>query len=208
MVELGRYVRQERVRRGLTQEQVGQAVGVAHSYVSKIEGGRGGDLGAEIKRNLAALLATSAEHLDALLYDRPPPRAVSAGPLLPQAIPIMGYASAGPGGGSVDDWVYLPPLEARGRSVRAFRVTGECMQPEINPGDVVIVDHDAQPRDGDLVLVWHEDQQLVKRFYRRNSHVELRPNVGEPITLASQDARIQGVVFGVHKRYGRPGGGR
>src|SRR3954471_16817620 len=62
----------------------------------------------------------------------------------PVAVPVIQniVAHMGAGGGIIEDYLYLPPAYRRGRrkNILAITATGECMEPNINPGDYVIFD--------------------------------------------------------------------
>lgn len=76
-------------------------------------------------------------------------------------------------------------------------VTGRCMVPYINPGDIVLIDPDRQPTNGEMVVItddagdtivkWYRVDPLGRPFLRAADGTELRPN----------GARIEGVVFKV-----------
>lgn len=83
------------------------------------------------------------------------------------------------------------------------------------PGDVVLVDTDATPRDGDAVLALIYDFERMKsdpvwRRLRVSGNIQLLvpasfdPNLGEPSLVNGRDVTIKGVVLGyrlkaVHK---------
>lgn len=89
----------------------------------------------------------------------------------------------------------------QGRQLVAVSVVGDCMAPEIQPGDVLIVDRDDRtPRDGSLVVAMNEQAEvMVKRF--------LRDNHGEPVLVDNQNGiarpngsvSIEGVVVSLRR---------
>jgi transcriptional regulator with XRE-family HTH domain len=211
MRNLGAYIRERRLERGLTQEEIGAAVGVSHSSVSKWERGRQEGMDFVILRNLAAVLGDDAETLEALLRDEPLP-----GPLRPQPEPSreipaydIGTVAAGPRGRTeVHHWESVPLSQTRGRMLRAAIVSGDCMGDEVRPGDTVLFDRNPNPRDGQLVVAVLLDegpdemgQGVLKRFFKLNGKVKLAPNVGDPIIVAADRVRIEGVVVEVRRRY-------
>lgn len=205
MKEVGRVVRQAREARGLSQRQLGQSAGISHTYVSKIEGGESKGLGYDVLRNVAATLGIQAAELEALLYDRPLPTPVAGAPTMPIAVPILATASAGRGGGHVEQWAFVPYEQGRGRVLRAYRASGVCMEPEIGDGDTVIVDCDASPQDGEIVAAINQETGdfLIKRYFRANGSVELVPEQGEPVVLPEDQVRIEGVVIQVNRKPSR-----
>ncbi|KPG01812.1 hypothetical protein IP86_03110 [Rhodopseudomonas sp. AAP120] len=75
------------------------------------------------------------------------------------------------------------------------------------PGDVVLVDHNARPSDGDAVLaeIYDFDRSkpdLVWRRLRTSGNIQLLvsasfdPNLGEPALVDGKNVNIKGVVLG------------
>ena len=100
---------------------------------------------------------------------------------------------------------YLPvaPDLAEGSSF-ALKVDGESMiEDGILPGDVVIVRHGDVPRDGDVVVALVDNETTIKRFFRKNGDVELRPANSRmtPITVSEERVSIQGVVRALQRRF-------
>jgi transcriptional regulator with XRE-family HTH domain len=211
MRNLGAYIRERRLERGLTQEEIGDAVGVSHSSVSKWERGRQEGMDFVTLRNLAAVLGDDAETLEALLRDEPRPAAPAPQPEPSREIPAydIGTVAAGPRGrAEVHHWESVPLSQTRGRMLRAAIVSGDCMGDEVRPGDTVLFDRNPNPRDGQLVVAVLLDegpdetgQGVLKRFFKLNGKVKLAPNVGDPIIVAADRVRIEGVVVEVRRRY-------
>lgn len=211
MRNLGAYIRERRLERGLTQEQLGEAVGVSHSSVSKWERGRQEGMDFVILRNIAAVLGDDADTLEALLRDEPRPNAPAPQrePSREIAVYDIGSIAAGPRGrAEVRYWTPVPLSQTRGRILRAAVISGDCMVDEVRPGDTVIFDSNPNPRDGQLVVAVLLDegpdekgQGVLKRFFRLNGKVKLAPNVGDPIIVAADRVRIEGVVVEVRRRY-------
>jgi SOS-response transcriptional repressor LexA len=83
-----------------------------------------------------------------------------------------------------------------GRLLKAVRVSGACMEPEINAGDVVIVELGREPADGDVVWVTHEGTTLIKRWWREGEWVELDSNrAGESLRVPVSSLVVHGVVI-------------
>lgn len=61
-LEIGRRIREARRERGLTQDELGVAVGVSRSAVAQWETGRAGQLSANLSR-IAGALGVGLEHL-------------------------------------------------------------------------------------------------------------------------------------------------
>jgi transcriptional regulator with XRE-family HTH domain len=208
---LGRFLREQRESRQLSQNQVAAAVGISHTYVSKIEQGHVSDLGRDVLRNLAGLFDLEEQFLESLLYDRPIAERSSPRPEPTREVAAVqiGNIAAGPRGRSrIEHWEYVPLSQTRGRILRAAVVDGDCMGDEVRPGDTVLFDQNPNPRDGQLVVAVLLDegpdetgQGVLKRFFKLNGKVKLAPNVGDPIIVAADRVRIEGVVVEVRRRY-------
>jgi repressor LexA len=81
------------------------------------------------------------------------------------------------------------------RTTFALRVTGDSMiGRHIISGDVVILEHNAEPRDGQIVAALIDGQTTLKTFLRRNGKPYLRAeNPKFPDLIPAQELVIQGV---------------
>ena len=85
----------------------------------------------------------------------------------------------------------------------ALRVRGESMlEAGILPGDVVVV-HQQQVRNGDIVVALFEDEATVKTYRRENGHVWLYPENSSPEyqPIDGEGCRVLGRVVAVIRRY-------
>lgn len=123
-------------------------------------------------------------------------------------IPLVAFTSAGLGGGGpVTGYEYVAPEQMYGAQLRAARVVGGCMAPEVEEGDIVIFDASRrEPRNGQLIVatLLDTDEAVLKRFYREGQMVHLQPNRGEPITVQGDRLLIEGIVIEVRRRYNGP----
>jgi DNA polymerase V len=75
----------------------------------------------------------------------------------------------------------------------------------IHPHDILIVDRSLEPKNGDIVLAFYDGSFTVKRFFKRGSRVELRPEnaaAGYPVLRPSplEEFSVEGVVTGIGRR--------
>lgn len=194
---LGQRIRQLRREQRMSLRELGEAVGVSHSAVSKWESGASQVPSDDLGRIAAALKSTVAD-----LYASPSgsqAEPASSRPAHPQdpisevrfalarmerelqrlaarqplvQVPVLGRVSASSLGGGLADarGVYIPHLDAERRTVFAVEVSGDCLEPEtgISSGDTVVVDGDASPREGDLVAARLPDQDdYVVKYFYR-----------------------------------------
>ncbi|HXI15306.1 MAG TPA: S24 family peptidase, partial [Chloroflexota bacterium] len=162
----------------------------------------------EVLRNLCRVLGESFDTFEAVLRDEHLGRAAEPLPEPTREIPVVSDLSAGSEGGAVvDGWEYMALSDMRGRVLRAGRVTGSCMEPEIYPGDVVFYDAaNKTPRNGQLVVATLADdgnergRGVVKRFSRSGDKVTLTPLVGDAVHYDPDDVRIEGVVVEIRRK--------
>ncbi len=86
----------------------------------------------------------------------------------------------------------------------ALRVVGESMEGAgILDGDIVIVNPEAEPRKGDIVVALIGEEATVKRFYPEGKRIRLQPeNPGmKPIVVEAGEVRIIGKVTGLMRRF-------
>jgi repressor LexA len=84
----------------------------------------------------------------------------------------------------------------------ALRVKGDSMiDALVNDGDIVVLKHQQQARNGDMVAVrlLDRDETTLKHFYRENGHVRLQPAnpTLEPIYLHPSQVEVQGQVVAI-----------
>ncbi|MBN2543028.1 repressor LexA [bacterium] len=82
-----------------------------------------------------------------------------------------------------------------------LRVVGDSMVGAgINNGDLVIVQQQPVVQNGEIAVVRLGDEAIVKRFYKKNSHIELvseNPNYKPIIVNKGEDIVIVGKVTGI-----------
>ena len=106
-----------------------------------------------------------------------------------------------------DESFYLPPelrLSRSGRRRYALRTVGQSMTGAgIEDGDVLVVEEDEDPADGEVVVVLLRggEEVTVKRIFREGDLLRLRPENGdhEDLVVPAEEAEVQGrVVYVVH----------
>ena len=101
--------------------------------------------------------------------------------------------------------IRLPRDMVGSGSVFAVRVTGDSMvDANIFDGDCVVVRHQNDAVDGDIVAALIEDRGTVKTFLRTESHVWLMPENPSYEPIPGDGCRIMGkVVATLHGRWDR-----
>ena len=204
----GGWLRGEIGRRYATQAEFARAANVREQLVSQWVSGKDIPTMANvtaIARGLVVDYRVVARRAGYALPEEPaPPRSVDdileelrANAPLP--VPIVQHvtASAGPGG-AIEEYQYLPPSFRRGRKTNILGVVarGECMAPEIQPGDYIIFDGDAAPQVGDIVVAVVEGEVFVKRLASAGGRRVLRGDAdGSTVPLNDESAQVVGKVI-------------
>lgn len=123
-------------------------------------------------------------------------------------VPLMGRIAAGRGLEAValEDEVYSLAAEllsaGSGKRRYLLRVVGQSMtEARIEDGDMLVVEEDEDPADGEIVVALLDggDEVTVKKLYREGDMVRLKPRNGahEDIIVPAESVQIQGRVIWV-----------
>jgi repressor LexA len=85
-----------------------------------------------------------------------------------------------------------------------MEVRGDSMIDDgIREGDLVIVQQQVEPNNGDTVVAVVHGEATIKRFYWRGTGVELRPANAHmtPLQVDAQDVEVKGIVTGLIRKY-------
>ncbi len=129
-------------------------------------------------------------------------------------MPLLGRIAAGRGLEAVaveDESFYLPPdlgFSRSGKRRYALKTVGQSMRGAgIEDGDVLVVEEDEHPSDGEVVVVLLRggEEVTVKRIFRERGEagelVRLKPENGDhqDLVVPAEEAEVQGrVVYVVH----------
>ncbi len=121
-------------------------------------------------------------------------------------LPLLGNVAAGKPIEVVEDTsaIEVPPAMADKGDCFVLKVKGVSMEEDgILDGDFVVVRKQPTAENGDTVVALIENEATVKRYYKKNERVELRPaHAGmDPILVKDGDFRIAGKVVGVLRYY-------
>jgi phage repressor protein C with HTH and peptisase S24 domain len=173
----------------ITRYRLAKLSGVSETYIYRIEKGLIRNPRRDTLQKLAYGLSIS---LAELVGEIAP---VDTWHLVEQSLKayIPVYADVGAGEGVEPiDYVAVTRVRSAPETLRAYRVDGLCLEPEIHHGDTLIVDTALSPTSGDLVVVIMGGKAAVKR-YKQDSHGNkwLEDNEGR---YQPEDVALHGVV--------------
>ncbi len=120
-------------------------------------------------------------------------------------IPIVGEVAAGSpilAAENLDGSLELDATMVRDSRSYFLRVRGESMiEAHICDGDLVLIQPQQEARNGEIVVVMIDDEVTLKRFYRREGYLELRPENSKMasiiVTPEMGEVRVLGRPVGV-----------
>lgn len=121
-------------------------------------------------------------------------------------IPIIGKIVAGKPFEAVTEsdisTVAMPSHMLPSGDCYALEVSGTSMVEDgIFPGDYIIVKRQEEAEDGNTVIVLLGNEATVKKIYRHNGMIELRPANCEMQSLWIRECKIWGIVVSLYRSY-------
>ncbi|MCH9674990.1 MAG: transcriptional repressor LexA [Gammaproteobacteria bacterium] len=122
-------------------------------------------------------------------------------------LPILGVIAAGrPIEAIVDsETIEVPPMLKTERPCFVLRVRGDSMMDEgILDGDLVVIEHRDQARNGEIVVALVDDSEAtLKRIFQRPDEIELIPANAQMTSMrySPERVQIQGVLVGQMRAY-------
>ncbi|MCZ7608554.1 MAG: transcriptional repressor LexA [Ignavibacterium sp.] len=106
------------------------------------------------------------------------------------------------------DTVKLPTIAKMPQDSFLLRVKGDSLKDAyIFSGDIVIVNPNLEPKNGQIVVAVLDDAAVVKRFYKKKNEIELISENPEykPIVIDKKYALFQvvGIVVGIYRSMGK-----
>jgi len=121
-------------------------------------------------------------------------------------VPIVGNIAAGLPLYAQQEWdgsIVVDAALYSGSNLFGLKVAGDSMKnAAILDGDLVICEPRQYAENGEIVVALiQQESATVKRFFRRKSHIELRPEnpAYQPMTFPFSDVLVQGKVIGVQR---------
>ncbi len=195
-LDVGITIKALRTRKGMTQAELGQRLGVAPGNISKYEAGIGMPDFDRLEP-LADALGVSVSDLFAMAETGN----VETAPEIKGTVPLISWVQAGhwqdvidnlhPGEGERIHTTYRVRMHTY-----ALRVRGDSMEPKFPEGAILIVEPDENPEPGAYVIVRHNGGEATfKQLMLDGDTRYLKPlNPRYPIMEVMPDAVFCGVV--------------
>lgn len=109
------------------------------------------------------------------------------------------------------DTIELPTIVRMPKDSFLLRVKGDSLKDAyIFSGDIVIVNPNLEPKNGQIVAAVLDDAAVVKRFYKKKNEIELvseNPDF-KPIVIDKKypSFKLVGIVVGVYRSMGKKAG--
>ena len=189
---LRKKIRELRKEKGWTQEELAKRSGLDRGYIANLEGSKSiqrpsADAFIKLARAFNIRLeelyqaAGYIKEVDAL---RPRPetpeeildRLRLATPLSVPVYPWECYPFHAGDMTEPVEYVYIPRRKSASKKVEAYIVHGNCLEPKINDGDVIIVDRESPIDNGDVVACLLDEEFHVLRVRKVADELWLENN--------------------------------
>ena len=174
-MDIGEKIKIARITRGLTQEELGNMIGVQKSAIAKYESGRVVNIKRTTLQKIADVLDMNPSDL---IFDDYTTSLSDSGTATVKRIPVLGRVVARIPIDAIEevlDWEEIPESLARTGEFFALQVKGDSMSPRIQEGDVLIVRQQNDADEGDIVIAQiNGDTACVKRLLKQEDGIVLQ----------------------------------
>lgn len=198
----GDIIKKLRKEYNLTQEQLGEKIGVQKSAIAKYENGRVENLKRSTIEKLANIFNVSPSYILGISNDNVTP---IENIIFDDYFPL--HYSTNLSAGTLEELldndpdavVYVPiKYQLMKKRLHAFKVNGSSMNNVIEDGSIVIAEDVSNTltslKDGTIVVAFIDGQATVKRLYVNGSSITLMPDSKDkshqPIIINSDDTGV------------------
>lgn len=200
-MDIGKYIKELRTSRGLSQEELGKILGVQRAAVYKWEAGMVQNLKRETIKKLAEYFGVSPANFVEL--DTPEVATVYV------EFPVMGEVAAGFDKIAVEDWegdkIQVPMSYLKGKSKNDFfvlQVKGDSMYPLYMDGDKVLIQkQNAIDYSGQIaVAIYNDECGTIKKIEYKKDSISLIPINPQYLPTVIKNDGVKNVhILGVPK---------
>jgi len=177
MVEpIGQIIKRLREGNHISQRKLSELSGVDRAYICQLEAGKAGS----ITINTAHKLAKGLGVLTSAFLGEPESSLQKLENII--QVPIYNDFPVKAGGPTIpSDYAYLHRVGPAPQTLEGYRVKGDCLRPEIQDGDIVIVDRAGDIDSGNIILCCVNDEVHIGRlrkiggeFFLENNHARFK----------------------------------
>ncbi len=205
-MNMGDRIKQLRLEKGLTQEELGKYIGVKKAAVMKYEKGNVKNMKRSTIETLSKLFNVTPSYLMCL---EEPKTDAFVTPVT--SIPILGIVKAGYDYLAQENWIGTIDVETslvgNGKDFIALKVHGDSMSPVLIEDDVVIIKKQNDFETGDIVVaIVNGDEATIKKGKKSDNSILLQPlNTNyEPLIFTYDEIKtIPVTIVGIVKQLKR-----
>ncbi|MDO5717554.1 MAG: transcriptional repressor LexA [Tissierellia bacterium] len=120
-------------------------------------------------------------------------------------IPIIGTVTAGQpilAIENIEDTFPIPIEHSFGANLFMLTVQGESMiEAGILDGDLIVVRQQNNAENGDIVVALIDDSATVKRYFKKDDHIMLKPENSSMEPIKTKNAVILGKVISLYRNF-------
>lgn len=157
----GWKIRELRKQRGMNLSELAKHSRLSHAQLSKIERGISKKPQQSTFEKIAIGLNMTVDMLikelrgkSSQIHQETPNELLRrASATMPIAYPVYdSFVFAGVMRDTTSDYHYIEPTRAAGKNIEVLRVSGHCLEPEVNDGAWIAIDRDGSIDSGDIVI--------------------------------------------------------
>lgn len=200
MLDIGKMIKELRVKKELSQEELANLLSVNRATIANYESGRRTLTVDKLEEILEALNTNLTDFFNSNNLETKKIKSEEQ-----KRIPILSDVSAGYGKEALEEathWIKLPSVIAKNADFGTF-VSGDSMEPKINDGDLLLVQNIPQLDSGMIGIFLLNDNVFCKRYHYNPITKEtvlksLNLNYKPIIVTDDDDFRIVGKVVGIY----------
>jgi len=208
---IGEIIRRVRKSKDLSQRKLSDLSGVDRAYICQLEAGKAGSITLVTARKLAQGLGVSPsiflgsggelqKEAPTIIYRQETPEdilerlrvAISSTVPIYEDYPFHAGSPVEP-----IDHVAIVRNRARGKNLEGYVARGNCLEPDIKDGYIIIVDRDGQIDNGDIVAALVDGELYLARLRRIADEVYLENNNGR---IKLEDCQVAAPVIEVRRK--------
>lgn len=174
-MNMGERIKQLRLERGLTQEELGKYIGVKKAAIMKYEKGNVTNMKRSAIETLSKLFNVSPSYL--MCLDEPQIDELG-NPVV--EIPLLGTVKAGYDYMAQENWAGMIEVDKDivkdSADYFALKIKGDSMSPVLIENDIVIIRKQEDFKNGDLVVaIVNGEEATIKKGRKSNDSIWLQP---------------------------------